>query len=248
MGAQELAEILTYPRYSEQEHLSRVEELRSLGVSQIILGGRTLVSGLRIAGKGQVGLVVKAVMAGKGRETCALKIRRMDANRPDMQAEARLHRIANGAGVGPALYDYSSNFMLMEFAEGEGIVDWAAAGDGLSAGREQAQSVAASVLEQCYLLDRAGIDHGELSRVDRHVIVCGKKATIIDFESASTERKKMCNVSAAGQSLFVSGPVAGSLAKVMPHVDRQAAISALKKYKWDQSRANFESLLALVGA
>lgn len=70
--------------------------------------------------------------------------------------------------------------------------------------------------------------------------------TIIDFESASTERK-MSNVSAAGQALLVSGPVAIMLNKLLP-VDRDVAVAALKKYKWDQTRANMDGLLALAGS
>jgi putative serine/threonine protein kinase len=212
--------------------------LKELGVDSIMLGGRTVIGGTHIAGKGCVGLVVKAKSRGR---LCALKIRRTDANRPDMRDEVRYHKIANGAGVGPRLLGYSDNFMLMEFAQGASIIEWAQG----PPQKKQAAAVARAVLEQCFALDRAGLDHGELAHVDRHVIVNGKEATIIDFESASTERK-MSNVSSAGQSLFVAGAVAGALAGVLSH-DRNAAIEALKKYKRDQTRANLQAVLELAG-
>lgn len=230
--------MLTYPRHSEQEHTARVAELQSLGVTEIMLGGRTQVANLSVAGKGQVGIVVRA---RAGNKMCALKVRRTDANRPTMTDEVRLHRIANGAGVGAELYSHSDNFMLMEFAEGTDILQWV---EGTN--KKEAQKAVISILEQCYRLDRAGVDHGELSRVDRHIIVDGSRPTIIDFESASTARK-MSNVSAAGQALFVSGPVATALNRLAP-VDRDVAVAALKKYKWDQTRANLDALLALAGA
>jgi putative serine/threonine protein kinase len=238
VGAPELAQLLTYPRYSEEEHSSRVAELLSLGVTEILLGGRTQVANVNVAGKGQVGIVVKARF---GDRICALKVRRTDANRETMDAEVRLHGIANGAGVGAKLYGHSANFIAMEFAKGANIVQWAQ-----EATKKQAQEATASILEQCYRLDRAGVDHGELSRVDRHVIIDESRPTIIDFESASTERK-MSNVSAAGQALFVSGPVATMRNKLVP-VDRDVAVAALKKYKWDQTRANMDELLALAGS
>lgn len=236
-SAPELAKILTYPRFDGQDYNTRLSELRSLGVSSIIPGGDTLVSGMKIAGKGCVGLVVRAKV---GKKTCALKIRRVDANRESMEGEVRLHKIANEAGVGPKLYDYAQNFMLMEFAEGPSIADWAT-----SPTKADAQKVARSVLEQCRLLDKVGLDHGQLSRLDRHVIV-GKRPTIIDFETASTERR-VANVSAAGQSLFVAGRVAETMRATIGGADRESAISALRAYKRDQSRAGMNDLLAALG-
>jgi putative serine/threonine protein kinase len=193
----------------------------------------TTIGGIRILGKGNVGLVIKAVAGGR---LCALKIRRTDANRETMHDEVRLHMIANGAGVGPLLLGHSDNFMLMEYAAGQTIAEWAA-GD-----MHDAREVARSVLEQCYRLDRAGLDHGELSHIDNHVIVEGTTATIIDFESASTNRKTS-NVSAAGQSLFVSGPLADKMNKALKTPGRDAAINVLRTYKRDQTRANFDALV-----
>lgn len=238
LDAPGLAAILGYPRAEKQEYAARMLELKELGVASVILGGRTVIGGTRIAGKGCVGLVVKARAHGR---LCALKVRRTDANRPTMRDEVKYHRIANGAGVGPRILGFSDNFMLMEFAEGASIVDWAQG----EIERSEASAVARSVLEQCYALDRARVDHGELAHLDNHVIVHGATATIIDFESASTERR-MSNVSSAGQSLFVAGAVAGALSKVL-QVEKERAINALKKYKRDQTRENIDGVLALVG-
>jgi putative serine/threonine protein kinase len=256
-------------RDSNREYSRRLEELERLGVTAIFSGGRTVIGGIHVAGKGCVGIVVKAKAHGR---LCALKIRRTDANRPSMQEEVRYHKIANASGVGPQLVDYSDNFILMEFVKGSTIVDWAQNKITRAIGSDVVTSVsdnddslcccylaknAASIairssLEQCYALDRAGLDHGELSHVDRHIIVDDAcNATIIDFESASTKRK-MSNVSAAGQSLLVSGAVAGSLSKILyssspAHIKdkREAIIGALKRYKIDQTRNNFDAILAL---
>jgi putative serine/threonine protein kinase len=206
--------------------------MKSLGITSITLGGRTVVNGAPIAGKGCVGLVLRAKI---GNKTCALKIRRVDADRRTMDEEARFHKIANDAGVGPRLEGHTRNLIAMEFVDGQSIVDWV---DG--AAKVRLRRIARSVLEQCYNLDRVGLDHGELSRLNRHIIVSGSPF-IIDFESASTERKT-CNVTAAAQSIFLYGAVAGRVKKTL-QADREKALAALKTYKRNQTRANFDAVL-----
>jgi len=206
--------------------------MESLGVKSIMLGGRTTINGRRVAGKGQVGIVFRAKI---GNKVCALKVRRIDADRETMDEEARLHKIANGAGVGPKLEAHTKNLIAMEFVDGQSVVDWVE-----DAGKAKLRRTARSVLEQCYSLDSAGLDHGELSRLDRHVIVADNPF-IIDFESASTARKT-CNVTAAAQSIFLHGAVANRV-KRMVQADREKALYALKIYKRDQTRANFDAVL-----
>lgn len=236
-SADRLVRIISYPRFTEDAYAERLAEMRSLGVTSLVLGGRTIINGTRIAGKGCVGVVLKAKIEGK---TCALKVRRVDADRKSMNEEARLHKIANDAGVGPRLEGHTKNLIAMEFIEGQSIVDWVS-----SATRKQVRGMARSVLEQCYSLDRAGLDHGELNRLDRHVIVGNNnnnKACIIDFESASTARKTS-NVTAAAQSIFLHGAVAGQVKKILGEVDRDAALAVLRIYKRDQTDANLQAVL-----
>jgi putative serine/threonine protein kinase len=236
-SADRLVRIISYPRFTEDAYAERLAEMRSLSVTSLVLGGRTIINGTRIAGKGCVGVVLKAKIEGK---TCALKVRRVDADRKSMNEEARLHKIANDAGVGPRLEGHTKNLIAMEFIEGQSIVDWVS-----SATRKQVRGIARSVLEQCYSLDRAGLDHGELNRLDRHVIVGNNnnnKACIIDFESASTARKTS-NITAAAQSIFLHGAVAGQVKKILGEVDRDAALAALRIYKRDQTDANLQAVL-----
>jgi putative serine/threonine protein kinase len=67
------------------------------------------------------------------------------------------------------------------------------------------------------------------------------KPYIIDFESASTTRKTS-NVTAAAQSIFLHGAVAGIVKKKL-RADREKALLALKIYKRDQTRTNFDAVL-----
>ena len=74
-----------------------------------------------------------------------------------------------------------------------------------------------------------GLDHGELSRMPKHVIV-GKKITIIDFESSSVERR-VSNVTSATQAFFIGSGISKivkPLCKV--RLEKKKIISVLRKY------------------
>jgi putative serine/threonine protein kinase len=229
-----LLSLITYPHYSESEYKDRIIEMESLGITSIILGGKTIVNSAPIAGKGCVGIVVKSKAGSK---VCALKIRRTDADRKTMDNEARFHKMANSAGVGPILQGHTKNLIAMDFVTGQSIIDWA----GNKATRSKMCTVATAILEQCFSLDVAGLDHGELSRLTRHVIV-SDRPSIIDFESASTTRKT-CNVTAATQSIFLYGIVANKLRMILGNIDREKVIHALRTYKKIHTRANFDAVL-----
>jgi putative serine/threonine protein kinase len=229
-----LVPLILYPRFSESEYKDRIVEMESLGITSIILDGKTMVNSAHIAGKGCVGLVVKAK---SGSKVFALKIRRTDADRKTMDNEAHFHKIANSVGVGPSLQGHTKNLIAMEFVAGKNIIDWVE-----NAAKSKMCTVATAILEQCFSLDRAGLDHGELNRLARHVIV-SDRSYIIDFESASTTRKT-CNVTAAAQSMFLYGIVANRVKKILAgNIDRDKVIHALRTYKHSHTRANFEGVL-----
>jgi putative serine/threonine protein kinase len=238
-----LVPLITYPHYSEYEYKDRIIEMESLGITSIILGGgggKTIINSAHVAGKGCVGIVVKSKVGSK---VCALKIRRTDADRKTMDNEARLHKMANSAGVGPILEGHTKNLIAMEYVSGQSIIDWA--GNNNKATKSKVRTVATAVLEQCFSLDAAGLDHGELSRLARHVIV-SDRPYIIDFESASTTRKT-CNVTAAAQSIFLYGIIGNKVKKILDNTDREKTIiHALRTYKHFHTRTNFDAVLELL--
>lgn len=230
-----LIPVISYPHFSECEYKDRIIEMESLGITSINLGGKTIVNGTHIAGKGCVGIVVKAKAGSK---ICALKIRRTDADRKTMDNEARFHKMANSACIGPNLEGHTKNLIAMEFVTGQSIIDWVV---GNKATKSKMCTLAAAILEQCFSLDVAGLDHGELSRLTRHVIV-SDRPYIIDFESASITRKT-CNVTAAAQSILLYGIVANKVKKILGNTDREKVIEALRTYKHFHTRANFDAVL-----
>ena len=237
-----LVPLITYPHFSECQYKDRIIEMESLGITSIILGGKTILNGARVAGKGCVGIVVKS-KAGSSNKICALKIRRTDAARKTMDEEARFHKMANSLGVGPRLEAQTRNLIAMEYVTGQSIIDWVPVVGGIKATKSKMCRVARTILEQCFSLDVAGLDHGELSRLARHVIVSDNSSSyIIDFESASTTRRTS-NVTAAAQSIFLYGIVADKVKKILGDIDREKVVHALRTYKHSHTRANFDAVL-----
>jgi putative serine/threonine protein kinase len=233
--------ILGYPKATRGELSKRITELKKLGIRGVSFTGTTTLNNVPVLGKGYVGVVV---LSNQGKKSVALKIRRMDASRPEMKSEAKLLRLANEVDVGPKLIDSSKNFIIMEYLEGKKIIDWIRdlKGKGSAA---KLRSTILKVLEDCYSLDKIHLDHGELSHIHKHVIV-GKKICIIDFESASVNRRTS-NVTSATQSIFIGSGIANLVKKIIKEPSRKKLIALLKKYKNDHSRKNFEDVLQVLG-
>ncbi len=233
--------ILGYPKATKFELKKRISELKKLEIKGISFSGEAMLNSLHVLGKGYVGVVV---LSKQGTREVALKIRRIDSSRSDMENEARLLRFANEVKVGPKLVDSSKNFIIMEYLEGRKIIDWIRdlKGRGSAA---KLKSVIKKILEDCYNLDKIRLDHGELSHIHKHVII-GKSVSIIDFESASVNRRAS-NVTSATQSIFIGSGIAKIVKKIIKEPQRKKLITSLRKYKNDRSRKNFEGILGVLG-
>jgi putative serine/threonine protein kinase len=93
-------------------------------------------------------------------------------------------------------------------------------------------------------LDELGLDHGELSKAPKHLLVDRmENVFIVDFETASLERHP-ANVTAVCQYLFAGN---SSASKILTEVFGQKSkidfIGLLRAYKKERNRVNFERLL-----
>ena len=230
------ASIICYPKTSKMELKKRLKELQKLGMESLEFSGEKEVFSVPVLGKGCVGIVTIAYRNG---EKVALKIRRVDADRSRMQQEAKMLKKANSVHVGPRLLGVSKNFLLMQFIDGDLLPKWMEK----RRGKTQIRKVLHEVLEQCWRLDIAGLDHGELSHAPKHIIIDKKsKPFIVDFETASLNRKSS-NVTSICQFLFISGVVAEKVAEKLGGKDKKAIIEVLRRYKSDRTRENFETVL-----
>lgn len=210
-----------------------------LGVKAVEFTGEKKISEVPVLGKGCVGIVVIAYTSS-GR--VALKIRRVDADRKGMFHEGEMLKRANIVKVGPRLHEVSENFLLMEFIEGNHLPQW------IECLREREvqtriRQILRDVLEQCYRLDETGLDHGELSHAPKHIIVdVDDQPHLVDFETASINRR-VSNVTSVCQYLFLRSHIAEKVKEKLGKLDERELIKALKKYKKERTRENFEKIL-----
>ena len=228
--------ILTFPQVTESEITKRMVELRKLGITHISFTGPLQIEKCHILGKGYVGMVV---LAKKRSRVVALKIRRTDSPRKNMTNEAKLLKTANKLEIGPKFIKNSKNFLIMEYIDGEKIIDWAKKSETKA---KEIRSVVKNVLRECFLLDDAGLDHGELSTIDKHVIVSKKRNTIIDFESSSVNRKPS-NVTGATQGILIGTGLAKIIQKKIKIPTKKKIIDLIRMYKKNPTLENFESLI-----
>jgi len=231
--------VLCYPRFEQEELEKRLKELERLGVQALEFTGKKSVFDVPVLGKGCVGIVVVAYTRF-GR--AALKIRRVDADRKGMFHEGEMLKRANAIEVGPKLLEISENFLLMELVEGTHFPEWIE-----SLGEREVQSrvclVLKDILEQCYRLDKAGLDHGELSNAPKHIIVdTDDHPFLVDFETASINRR-VSNVTSVCQYLFLGSQIAEKVKEKLGKVDEKQLINALRAYKRERTKENFEKLL-----
>ena len=240
----EVLNVISYPRFNPSDYLDRINEIHSLGVKAIISEGSLKIGKVAILGKGTVSLVLKSKSLDNG--ICALKIRRIDSNRPDMDQEVRMHTKANSVGIGPKILMHSRNIILMELIEGQNIVNWIRRNDNTTES-ERILEIVSNILEQCYSLDRLGVDHGQLHCLNNHVIISeSSRTTIIDFESASDQRRTS-NVTSASNSLFLSGHISKRITDILRlQCKKRSLFEALRTYKISQCREDFQKIVNIL--
>jgi putative serine/threonine protein kinase len=233
------ASIVCYPRSNPTEIQNRIEELRQHGVSAVEFAGKTSASNIPVLGKGYVGVVVAAHAKG---QRVALKMRRIDADRPDFTHEAQMLQKANAIGVGPQFIAVSKNFLLSQLIEGDLLEDWLEN----QFDKVLIHDVLVDILEQCWRLDEAGLDHGEISKAPKHLLVDNEdKPFIVDFETASIVRR-VINVTSVCQFLFMGNSKAAKMLNVVfGKKTKVELIATLKNFKKNENRKNFEGLLEM---
>lgn len=231
-------QILTYPRISLREAKPRIRQLRELGVDELVFEGHAKVGRLGILGLGTVGIVVRA---RAGDRLCALKIRRTDANRPNMDEEVRIATLANRVGVGPEVYAHTKDMILMQLLESQEIADWLKGLRGKGR-RDDVRVMLHSLLNQCRTLDIMGIDHGQLSNLRKHAIMAEGKPWIIDFESAGTARKPR-NLTTAAQYLLIGGGLSPLMRRTLGLRGTEVLKTLLANYKKDLSDYAYSLIL-----
>ncbi len=258
LNQKEHGALLCYPGTDLNSFGSRVTQLKKLGVKELILEGDSKIGRYGVLGKGCVSVVVRATLK-KETKVVALKIRRVDANRPSMKRDFELQKLANAFGVGPRAISSSQDFFVMEYIDSIKIGKWFEHLKTRSS-KIYARKMIRNTLTQCFLLDLNRLDHGELSNPSKHILIkrdsTEPEIVIIDFESASTVRKP-ANLTAVAQFLFLGGWQAAKMRRIlgidtpdksgkMRVLNRSKLIDLLREYKDRPSSESFEKILSFV--
>lgn len=238
-----LIDLLCYPRFSTLDYVTKIKDLFSLNLRFVVLEGDTVLYNNNILGKGCEGLVLK--VEDTENEIMALKIKRTDSCRFSMKPEFDFYKLANMHNLGPKVHSCTVDFLLMEFLDGVSIENWFS---NTKLDRYLIKSVVINILNQCFVLDKINLDHGQLNKLYNHIILSpdGLTCTIIDFESASTSRK-VSNLTSAFQGLFFKGIIAKQINKFIDYENKKMeCLELLKEYKRNNSRENFDSLMSLI--
>ena len=240
-----LSNLISYPKFELDEYHKRINDLDKMGIKDVILEGPAQLYELKILGKGHSGVVLKVnTHSGKN---YALKIRRLDSRRKDCLTEINNQKLANIVGIGPKVLENTNDLILMELINGKGISDWIIdESNKADLNKKNVGNIVNEILEQCYRLDNLNLDHGELTRIDSHVMVSdNRQVSIIDFESSSTKRKPS-NVTSVTQALFLSGSVSKKIYQYIKIKDYNLLLNQLRQYKKERTRLHFENILSEV--
>jgi putative serine/threonine protein kinase len=235
-------ELIAYPKPSADAVELRIRQLKDLGISGLEFQGPLKMGRLSVLGKGVVGLVFSGRADGTH---VAVKIRRVDSRRASMSHEAEMIKAANNAGIGPRLLGSSSDILEMQFVNGQTLPLWISSLKG-SGTRARVRFTFRSLLEQCARLDAYGLDHGELSRAHKNVLVSAEgRPWILDFESASLMRR-VNNFTSITQYLFLSGRFARRVVRVLGSVQQDELVGYLRLYKAGKTNDAFDAVVKML--
>src|SRR6266705_1090584 len=235
-------EILAYPKPSDESVESRIRQLKSLGIEGLEFEGPLKIGKLSMLGKGVVGLVVAGIAND---EQVAVKIRRVDSRRRSMLHEAEMMRAANRAGIGPECLGSTEDILEMQFWDGQRLPVWLSSLRGRGR-KARVKATVKSLLEQCAKLDAHGLDHGELSRAHKNVLVSGgDHPWILDYESASLMRR-VNNFTSLAQYILLSGRFSRKVIRILGPVDRDELVKYLRLYKSGRTNDAFKSTLKML--
>jgi putative serine/threonine protein kinase len=159
-------------------------EALSIGVESICVGGPVRLDfvskDLRVLGKGHAGLVVAVNAEGTLK---ALKVRRQDSKRASIAVEAERLIIGSRVGATPAVYGYTDNMILMDFAGSFTL------GSAMQLSSVELTDAILGALRAARALDTVNILHAEIHRPFKNVLYPNparlSTALIVDLDSAA---------------------------------------------------------------
>ncbi|KYC53628.1 MAG: hypothetical protein AMQ22_00158 [Candidatus Methanofastidiosum methylothiophilum] len=206
---------IDYPRFSHERASALKKSLFEKGIGNIYSFGRVELGLDRAIGKGNTSIIFLGNYENK---KVSIKIERSDSERKGSLKKEVYYLIkANGHGVGPKIYGYDDNFIIMEYIEGDLLIE----------GKFNREDIF-DITRQCNVLDRAGINHRQIQG-GKHII-CGEKNVIIDFEKAHLSNSPK-NVTSFLSMCFLSDCLVRERIKEIFDFQEDFIKTLLKEYK-----------------
>ena len=218
----------------------RLEILRSIGVDAFLLDKGVNVNNVTVLGKGTNSIVVKGLFK---RRLVVIKVLRQDASRESLRFEAEVLEALRDKEIAPELILYGDWFVIEEYIMGELLRDFVRE-DVYNYSRLEISMFLETLFKKAFYLDNMNIDHGELTRPEKHVIVLDTlDSRIIDFESASLTRTPK-NLTSLYQYFFIRSPASGYLRAVFNIRNIDSIIHILSKYKKKRDEEAFKEVIS----
>ena len=184
--------VLCYPRTICKELQFRLDFLVRNHYQYLIEYGKRILDH-EILGKGYSSIVVLGYHRHYG--LGVLKIRRIDSRRKSLEREGMILDYLDKTLITPSIYQWSKDFIFMEYIDPCNCISIEKSlASYVEKDREpllkEVKNLLRKILMHLYLVDKLGIDHGELNRPYDHIYVCKLNETntisikIIDWESS----------------------------------------------------------------
>ncbi len=208
---------IDYPSFSNERASLLKNSLLEKGVEEIYSFGKVEIGTDRAIGKGNTSIIFLGKLKTK---KVTIKIERSDSERKgSLKKEARYLIKANQHGVGPKIYGYEDNYIIMEYVEGNQLIE----------GGFDREDIF-DITRQCNALDRAKINHRQIQGGKN--IICGKKNVIIDFEKAHLSNTPK-NVTSFLSMCFLSDCLVRERIKEIFDFEEEFIKTLLKDYKYN---------------
>ncbi|MBW2994829.1 methyltransferase [Candidatus Woesearchaeota archaeon] len=190
---------------------------------------------IRFFAKGKRGIVYGADYLGK---KVAVKVE-SPASKAVARIKNEIHWLKelNRYGIGPEFYFSGTNWFVMDFVEGERIIDFLK-----NASKHHAKKAILNVLKQLFELDYLKINKEELNHPYKHIIIDKHlHPVLIDFERAGKTTKPK-NISQFVQFL-ICRKINIILSEKRIKINRMKMLEMVKKYKGNPNKENYHSII-----
>lgn len=156
-----------------------------------------------------------------------------------IENEARWLKVLNRKKIGPEFIYLENNYFVYRYVEGEFIMPYLK-----SANKTSIKNLITDVFNQCFVLDKLGINKEEMHKPLKHILIKEGKPVLIDFERAHvTESPK--NVTQFCQ--FISSKrVLDILKEKGFKIDKRQLFSRARQYKNGMNEDNLKEILRII--